>query len=94
MAYLHQPGWTAPTGRQIKSSRTTIDEESLQLFKSVVAEKAAFYERCYVADIGKRLADEIKAIRSLESLRRFENTKAGRRWRYKRARRAIMRFLQ
>jgi hypothetical protein len=85
MAYLHQPGWTAPNGRQIKSARTAIDEEMLQLFKSVVAEKAAFYERCYVAELGKRLADEIKASRRLESLRRFENTKAGRRWRYKRA---------
>ena len=71
MAYLHQPGWTAPNGRQIKSVRTAIDEEMLQLFKSVVAEKAAVYERCYVAELGKRLADEIKASRRLESLRRL-----------------------
>ena len=74
-----------PTGRQVKSARTEIDEETLQLFKSIVAEKAACYERYYVADLGKRLADEIKATRTLEKLRRFEDTKAGRRWRYMRA---------
>jgi hypothetical protein len=85
MAYLHQPGWTAPTGSQIKSSRTTIDEESLELFKSIVAEKAAFYERCHVAEIGKRLADEIKALRTSESLMPFDDTKAWRRRRFKRA---------
>ena len=84
MAYLHQPGWTAPTGRKIKSSRT-IDEESLELFKSIVSEKAAFYERCYVADIGKRLADQIKATRTSESLMPFDPTNAWRRRRFKRA---------
>ena len=85
MAYLHQPGWRAPTGSQIKSARTAIDEEMLQLFKSIVAEKAAFYERHYVAELGRKIADEVKATRRLESLRRFEATKAGCRWRYMRA---------
>lgn len=66
-----------------------IDEEMLQLFKSVVAEQAQYYENRYVAAIGKALADEIKASRILESLRRFENTEAGRRWRHKRARRLL-----
>lgn len=63
-----------------------IDEEMLQRFKSVVAEQAQYYENRYVAAIGKALADEIKATRTLESRRRFEDTEAGRRWRNKRAR--------
>jgi hypothetical protein len=28
-----------PTGRQVKSARTAIDEETLQLFKSIVSEQ-------------------------------------------------------
>jgi hypothetical protein len=74
-----------PTGRQVKSARTAIDEETLQLFKSIVSEKAAFYERRYVAEIGKRFADEIKATPTLESV--WADSPAGRRrWRYMRER--------
>jgi hypothetical protein len=74
-----------PTGRQVKSARAAIDEETLQLFKSIVSEKAAFYERRYVAELGKRIADEIKANRALESV--WSNSPAGRRrWRQMRER--------
>jgi hypothetical protein len=74
-----------PTGRQVKSARTAIDEETLQLFKSIVSEKAAFYERRYVAELGKRIADEIKATRALESV--WADSPAGRRrWRRMRER--------
>jgi hypothetical protein len=74
-----------PTGRQVKSARTEIDEEALQLFKSIVSEKAALYERCYVAELGKRLADEIKAKRREESV--WADSPAGRRrWRRMRER--------
>jgi hypothetical protein len=53
MAYLHPDGFSPPSERQLKSL-TTIDEEMLAHFKSVVARKARFYERYYVAEIGKR----------------------------------------
>jgi hypothetical protein len=74
MAYLHQTGWIAPTGQELKSC-TTIDDETLQLFKTIVAEKATTYERFYVAPMGRELADQIKADRTLESLMRHEYSK-------------------
>ena len=77
MAFTHNSGWTPPSGRQLKSC-TTIDEETLQLFKSICIEKAAFYERHYVAQLGKHLADEIAAQKMLESIERYEGSK--RRW--------------
>jgi len=85
MAWVHRNGYRPPSGDQLKSC-TTIDEETLQLFKSIIEQKATAYERHYVGALSKRLADEIKADRMLESLMRFENTKAGNRWRLKRAR--------
>ncbi|PYK13074.1 MAG: hypothetical protein DME65_02780 [Verrucomicrobia bacterium] len=85
MAYVHQSGWTPASGQELKSC-TTIDEDTIALFKSIVAEAADFYERHHVAALGKRLADEIKAVRELESIRRFEDRPAGRRWPYKRLR--------
>ena len=56
MAYTHQPGWTAPSGRQLKSSHTAIDEDMIELFKSVVIQEARYYENRYVAAIGKALS--------------------------------------
>jgi len=64
----------------------TIDEELIDLFKSIVAEKAMTYERLCVAPIGRKFADEIKATRTLESLMRFDPTNAWRRRRYMRER--------
>jgi hypothetical protein len=52
MAYVHQNGWTPATGQQVKSC-TTIDQDLIDLFKSVVAEKATTYERLFVAPIGR-----------------------------------------
>ena len=58
MAYLHPNGFPPPSERQLKSltliDEGLIDEGMIELFKSVVARKARFYERVYVAEIGKR----------------------------------------
>jgi hypothetical protein len=63
MAYVHESGgWIPATGRQVKSC-TTIDEDTLELFKSVIAENAQYYERTYVAALTKAWAEEIKAAR-------------------------------
>ena len=85
MAFTHSAGWCPPSGRQLKMC-STIDQELIDLFKSIVAQKAMSYERRCVAPMGRKIADETKAVRMLESMRRFEDTTAGRRWRYKRAR--------
>jgi hypothetical protein len=66
----------------------TIDEELIDLFKSIVAENAQTYERRCVAPIGRKFADEIKATprdRTLES--RLDARNAWRERRYKHERR-------
>jgi hypothetical protein len=70
MAYVHESGgWIPATGRQVKSC-TTIDEDTLELFKSVIAENAQYYERTYVAALTKAWAEEIKAARMAEAMAR------------------------
>jgi hypothetical protein len=75
MAHTHQAGWTAPSGRELKSSCAMIDEDLLQLFKRVVFENAQYYENRYVARIGKALAEELEAEKRLQSLDRYEERK-------------------
>jgi hypothetical protein len=76
MAYTHQTGWTAPSGRQIKSARAEIDDEALELFKSVVTEKAAFYERTFVAAMAKAFVEQIKVAKMAAAVARYKHSKS------------------
>jgi hypothetical protein len=74
MAYVHG-GWIPATGRQVKAC-LTIDADALNLFKSVIAENAKYFERHYVAALTKAFAAEIKAARMREAVARYRRSKS------------------